>query len=771
MVLNNSGPDIPTSPRQKGWMSSQSTTRLKRKENRAQNTSKSSSFKPKGARGRPTNIANAVVIKDEDLFVLCQTDGSIPLDEQGFGLYYHDCRFLNGYAVTIGKSPLNALATRAEHAYMAEFEFTNRDFDSSEGGLIKKQSLGIHWQRIIQAQNLSVQDVITFTNYKVEPLGFILSFAFEAGFEDIFQIRGWNPGKIGKKRPPVWHLGALVFAYDGADGLQRSVAIRFSQRVKNRHRTGADLSIALGPHENKKIQISIQLQESPKKKSASVQSSSPKATNTLTTRLHQASDEWLQGHCHLQSDNDHLNNVFARSIRDLAGLRTVLDGEEYFSAGLPWYGALFGRDSILSSLQTLAFRPNIAEQTLRLMAKYQGKEVNDWRDEQPGKIMHELRVGELAHLNEIPQTPYYGAVDSTPLFLILVARHANWTGELSLFRQLRPCIDEAFDWITRYGDETGDGYLQYSAKSKKGLNNQGWKDSGDSIVNADGTLAEPPIALVEVQGYVYLAKISLADIYEREGDRDAAQRLRAEAHELQARFERDFWLPDKGIYALALQAGRKPAAVVSSNAGQALWSGIAQCDRARKTVQQLMSEQMFSGWGVRTLSSKERRFNPVGYHLGTVWPHDNSIIAAGFRNYGHDEEAGALLSGIVEASQHFEHYRLPEVFGGFSRKDFNIPVRYPVACHPQAWAAGSVPFMIESLLGLLPNAFESRLKISRPVLPASVKRLELKRLRVGKSLVDLVFEQNAHGTVNTHVIQVHGHLDVEITGEQKRQAA
>ncbi len=725
--------------------------------------SKASTFRPRGARGHPTNIANAVVIKDEDVFVLCQNDGSIPLENaQGFGVYYHDCRFLNGYELTIGDSRLNALASNSEHGSMAEFDLTNRDLKSSTGTKLDKQSLGINWQRIIQASKLSVQDAVSFTNYTVEPVEFVVSFVFQADFKDIFQIRGFHPTQIGKKKAPAWHRGALVFAYSGADGLQRSVAISISPRPKARHRNGADVSISLKPGETKKVHLSLQLTESSYKKLATPSTAAAHDTKALTTRLHKGSDEWLQDHGRFQSNSYRLNNVFERSIRDLGVLRTCLDGEEYFSAGLPWYGALFGRDSILSSLQTLAFRPKIAEQTLRLLAKYQGKEINDWRDEQPGKIMHELRVGELAHLNEIPQTPYYGAVDSTPLFLILLARHANWTADLSVFHDLRPAINKAFDWISRYGDETGDGYLQYSAKSKKGLGNQGWKDSGDSIMNADGTLAKPPIALVEVQGYVYLAKVSVAELYERAGDRDAAQCLLAEAHQLRARFERDFWLEDEGIYAMALQAGKKPAAVVSSNAGQALWSGIARPDRALKTIKQLMSKAMFNGWGIRTLSSQERRFNPIGYHLGTVWPHDNSIIAAGLRNYGCDKEACAVMSGIVRAAGHFEHYRLPEVFAGFSRSKFPIPVRYPVACHPQAWAAGAIPFMVESLLGFVPRAFENRLEIVRPVLPAFVTKLELHGLRVGKASVDLRFERRPDGLVDTHVIQVHGRLDVDV---------
>lgn len=704
--------------------------------------------------------------------MLCQNDGRIPLENaQGFGVYYHDCRFLNGYELTIGASRLNSLASNSEHGFMAEFELTNRDLKSSDGIQLAKQSLGIRWQRIIQASKLSVQDVITFANYTVEPLEFVLSFIFQADFEDVFQIRGFHPAKIGKKKAPAWHRGALVFAYSGADGLERSIAISISPRPEARHPKGADVAISLNPGESQTVRLSLQLKESSDTKSAATSVAATHDTKALAIRLHQGSDQWLQDHVGFQSSSNRLNSVFERSIRDLGALRTFLDGEEYFSAGLPWYGALFGRDSILSSLQTLAFRPKIAEQTLRLLAKYQGKEINDWRDEQPGKIMHELRVGEMAHLNEIPQTPYYGAVDSTPLFLILLARHASWTGDLSLFQDLKPAVDKAFEWISRYGDQTGDGYLQYSTKSKNGLGNQGWKDSGDAMVNADGTLAAPPIALVEVQGYVFLAKVSVAELYERAGDGDTAQRLRAEADQLRTRFEQDFWLEDKGIYAMALQARKKPVAVVSSNAGQALWSGIARPDRAKKTAKQLMSEAMFSGWGIRTLSTQERRFNPIGYHLGTVWPHDNSIIAAGLRNYGCDKEACAVMRGIVHAARYFEHYRLPEVFAGFSRSEFHIPVRYPVACHPQAWAAGSVPFMIESLLGLVPRAFENRLEIVRPVLPAFLTKIELHGLRVGKAALDLRFERRPDGMADTHVIQVHGRLDVDVRNGEISKAA
>ena len=719
----------------------------------------------------PSNVANAVVIKDEDLFFLADQTGDVPLDnDQGFGLYYHDCRFLEGYQLRIAGQRPNALAATSEHGFMSEFILTNPDLQLGNETKLAKQSIGIRWRRIIQATDLALQDVLEFTNYAKDPVECIVSFDFRAGFSDLFEIRGLHPKKIGRSEQPRWRRGELVFEYDGADGIFRSLRIAVAPTPGVTRKGGADLKLNCASNETQQVQISLMISESRKKKNTAPNKSLRATTDELLDHLQQDSDKWLDHHTQMESSNRQLNSVFERSLRDLRVLRTSFQGKEYFSAGLPWYGALFGRDSLICSLQTLAFRPAMAEQTLRLLAKYQGREVSEWRDEQPGKILHELRVGELAHLNEIPQTPYYGSVDSTPLFLILIARHSQWTGDLSLFHDLREPIQKAFEWISRYGDESGHGYLEYSSKSSHGLGNQGWKDSGDSIVNADGILCQPPIALVEVQGYVYLAKTSMADLYEKAGETKIAGRLRAEAEELRKRFERDFWLPDKNIYALALQAGNRPAAVVSSNPGQMLWSGIADPARAAKTAEHLMSPDMFSGWGVRTLSRNERRYNPLGYHLGTVWPHDNSIIAAGFRNYGLNDEACRICDGIVSAASHFSRHRLPEVFAGFSRNQFPTPVRYPVACHPQAWAAGSVPFMIDSLLGLAPDAFQNKLRIVRPVLPASVQHLELLGLKVSDASVDIRFERKPNGEIATNVIKASGKIEVEVSEEMQRAA-
>jgi glycogen debranching enzyme len=421
---------------------------------------------------------------------------------------------------------------------------------------------------------------------------------------------------------------------------------------------------------------------------------------------------------------------------------------------------LFGRDSLITAIQALAYDPTIAENILRLLAHFQATEVDEWRDEQPGKIIHELRVGELANLGEVPHAHYYGTVDATPLFLILMGMHARWTGRLDVFQDLRENVERALRWIDKYGDLTGDGFVQYESKSEHGLVNQGWKDSGDAIIDENGDLAKPPIALVEVQGYVYRAKRLVAELYRRTGDPDTAARLEREAEDLRTRFNDAFWLSDGECYALALEAGGRPVAVIASNPGQALWTGIADREKASKTAERLMQSDIYSGWGIRTLSEKERRYNPVGYHLGTVWPHDNSIIAAGFRRYGLDQAARQVMKGIFEAATYFPNYRLPELFSGFSRQDYEVPVRYPVACHPQAWAAGAVPFMVETALGLVPDAFSKRLRIVRPSLPDFVHHLELRGLRVGDASADLRFESTADARTAVDVLKIDGDLEI-----------
>jgi glycogen debranching enzyme len=718
----------------------------------------------------PRNVARAVVIKDEDIFFLAEHDGGVPVGNQdGFGLYYHDCRFLDGYEIRIAGTAPNALVSTAARGSLAQFELTNEALQLEGAEAVAEQMFGITLERVIDSSERAVHELWSITNYDVQEHTLPLSFCFHSDFEDIFVIRGLHPKKAGKPKETRWHNGVLVLSYDGADGINRWLEIHFDPSPAKASSSGADFALKLGAGKYAEIRVSLRIAESRKKREA------PRLHASHASPIFQAADrrskQWIEEHSEVHSSDPLLANVMRRCLLDLWVLRGTLDSYDYFAAGLPWYGALFGRDSIIAALQTLAYEPRIAEQTLRLLAKYQGRKNDEWRDEQPGKILHELRRGELAHLNEIPQTPYYGSVDSTPLFLILLGEYADWTGNLRLFQELRPNVEAALRWIDTDGDEANNGYLSYASRSSQGLGNQGWKDSGDSIMNADGSLAMPPIALVEVQGYVYRAKLLVANLYAKSGDDATATRLRKQAQDLKARFNREFWVEDKDLYAIALQRGNRPAAVISSNSGQALWTGIIDDSRAAAVVRRLTAADMYSGWGIRTLSTKERRANPIGYHLGTVWPHDNSIIAAGFRRYGFDREALGIFEGILQAASHFEHYRLPEVFAGFSREQFAVPVRYPVACHPQAWAAGSAPFMLTSLMGLAPDAFQRRLHVVRPVLPSNIDEIECRRIKIGGGSADLRFRRGKDGVLQVEVLNQSGGVDVDVqSGPQSRVA-
>ena len=713
-----------------------------------------------GSTGIRGSITHAVVMKQGDLFFLSEPDGSVPLSGgHGFGLYYHDCRFLNGYELRVAGRRPEALVRNAEPGYKAVLGLSNPEI-YSDGKVLHKHLVEIRWSRLISSERLALFDTFVLQSLAPDSIELPFELRFQSRFEDIFAIRGLFEAKRGKLHPPTWKAGALHLLYEGADKINREVTIHFSPSPVETMEYGARFQIALPPKGRQQLSVSLLVSESSQDKESAraLQRPPPEPTLIFLPDTHQAPS--LEGKTHFRTDSLILDRVMDRSLRDLEVLRSQLGNTSYFAAGVPWFVALFGRDSIITALQTLAYDPRIAEQTIRLLADYQGKEVNRWREEEPGKILHELRVGEMAHLNEVPHTPYYGTIDATPLWLVLIARHAAWTGELTVFNELRKHIEAALNWIEEYGDLDDDGYVEYECITEKGLANQGWKDSGDAIVNIDGSLATPPIALVEVQGYVYEAKIEIAALYRRAGDSERAAELEADAKKLRERFNRDFWVAD-GYYALALQKDNRPAAVLSSNAGQALWSGIVDPDHARQTTDHLLSPEMFNDWGIRTLSTAASRYNPLGYHLGTVWPHDNSLIAAGFKRYGFDDAVLRILSGMMEAAVHFDDHRLPELFGGFCKHDYGVPVSYPVACQPQAWSAGAVPYLLTTALGLTPEAFDGRLRIVRPVLPANVNHLEIRHLRVGTARVDLVFERKGEG-IGARVLDREGKLEVVV---------
>ncbi|MGE5615640.1 MAG: glycogen debranching N-terminal domain-containing protein, partial [Bacillota bacterium] len=605
-----------------------------------------------------------------------------------------------------------------------------------------------------------LHEELTFHNYSARTIRLPVSFCFRARFQDVFEVRGLLARRHGQRHAVRWHRNRLVFSYLGIDDVKRTLYIGF--RPSPRHRSGrADFVLRLRPGEDRRIELSLRVVEGEHRRT-------PKAPRRLEARragstAERAESSALAEQTEVRSDNLSLDSVIERSLRDLRMLRNSIDGEMYLAAGIPWFSALFGRDSLISALFTLAFDSGLAEQTLRLLARMQGREVDEHRDEEPGKILHELRVGELARSHLIPHTPYYGTVDATPLFLVVLACHAQWTGRLDLFRELEPQVAAALEWIDHFGDRDGDGYVEYNSEPDiTALINQGWKDSGDGIVRKDGALARPPISLVEVQGYVYYAKELIAALYARAGNKPRARALASAARKLRTRFNRDYWYAGERIFDLALQRDGEPTRVVSSNAGHALWTGIADRGKGRRAGARLLEDDLFNGWAVRTLGAREACYNPLSYHRGSVWPHDNAIILAGLRRYGRDAEALRIFEGLLQTSRHFNAQRLPELFCGCSRGDYEVPVRYPVACHPQAWAAASFPYMLTTMLGLVPDAFARRLRIVRPILPEFIQRVEVKRLRVGDAEVDLLFERVRSGRLAARVSRLAGPLEITI---------
>jgi glycogen debranching enzyme len=427
---------------------------------------------------------------------------------------------------------------------------------------------------------------------------------------------------------------------------------------------------------------------------------------------------------------------------------------------VPWFTTLFGRDSLITSLQTVSFAPRLAIQSLEILAKRQATAVDAWRDAEPGKILHEFRTGEMSRTGELPFAPYYGSIDSTPLWLILLGETHDWTGDDGLVDRLWPNALAALEWIDRWGDRDGDGFVEYERRAETGLRNQGWKDSSDSIRWLDGSLAETPIALAEVQGYVFDAKRRIAGLARRRGEVALADRLENEASVLQRRFAERFRLAD-GSIAMALDGAKRAVDSIGSNAGHALWSGIVRAEDAPAAAAALGSSAMVSGWGLRTFGANQPGYNPIGYHTGSVWPHDTAIAAAGLRRFGLDDAADTLASGLLAAAQHFPAFRLPELFCGFDRASTGAPIPYPVACSPQAWAAGAVLMLIRTMLGLQADAANRRLTLDRPILPAGLTKVVIRGLRVGDASCDLLLHR-WRGLTSAEVLRKDARLEVVV---------
>ncbi len=689
-----------------------------------------------------TDLASkTLAVKEGDTFLYTDLEGNLDHGgDYGLGLYSRDTRFLSHFRMTIsGRDPV-LLSSSSERGYMSYVDLTNPDLYEGERLTVPQQTLNI---RRIRAINGRMFERVRVKNYNAVPVALDLEFALGADFADIFEVRGLTRERHAPADPPKVEGKRIEFAATGADGARRVTLVEFAQAPDAVEVDGdlvrAVFRLRLGAYQTRLIGLTVE---------PIVDEEHPPAIDfdVAIHELRRSYEEWERECTQIVTDNELFNQLLDRSLRDLRALYTETGEGGVLAAGIPWYVTVFGRDSLISAHQLLSVTTMPARSALELLAARQGTRIDDWRDEQPGKILHEIRQGELARAGIVPHTPYFGSVDSTPWFLIVYAQHLRWTGDLDFAAKLLPAAEAALEWIDRYGDLDGDGFVEYQTRSSAGMRNQGWKDSHDAIVHADGRLAEPPIALSEVQGYVYLAKVRMADVYRALGDDRRAEYLLAQAHELRRRYNEVFWMEDERYYAAALDGEKRPVRTIMSNPGHGLYCGIVDEDKATPLAKRLLAPDMFSGWGIRTLSKAAAAYNPMSYHNGSVWPHDNALIAAGLKRYGFARSTNRVATAIFDAAIQADYLRLPELFCGFTRRTPNRPVSYPVACSPQAWAAGSPFLMLQAMLGLSAQAHLNLVTVNKPHLPTWLNTVEVRNLSVGDSRISLVFRREGEIT-------------------------
>jgi glycogen debranching enzyme len=668
------------------------------------------------------------------------------------GIYHEGTRFLSRMELRVnGRRPmlLNS-SIRLDNALLA-VDLTTPDLGPAEHPIVRKGTVHIFRAKLLW-QAGCCREHLRIANYGEEPVSLRLTLEFAADYADIFEVRGFKRSQRGRALPAELDTDRVVLGYEGLDGVIRRTVVSCLPRPTVLAADRVEYALELAPSETADVHLTIDCDPT---RASGV--SYETALAQVSAALHEAKARA----CTVLSSNDQFNQWVNRSAADLALLTTGNCEGAYPYAGVPWFSTPFGRDGILTALFYLWVDPAMAQSVLAHLARMQATEADAERDAEPGKILHETRQGELVALGEIPFGCYYGSIDSTPLFVILAGAYYQRTGDLAFVERLWPHVERALAWIDRYGDRDGDGFVEYLRQSTTGLVNQGWKDSHDAVFHADGRLADGSVALAEVQGYVYLARLQAAELAEALGQRECAASLRETAAALQARFEEAFWCESLGTYALALDGDKRPCQVLSSNAGQVLWSGIASPVHARRTGETLLAPASFAGWGVRTIAQGEVRYNPMSYHNGSVWPHDNALIGAGLAAYGMKDKTQAITGALFEASLFMDLHRLPELYCGFVRRPDEGPTLYPVACSPQAWASASPFYLLQACLGLSFHAVAPRIRFTHPVLPANLERLAITNLKVGEAVVDLVLERH-HNNVAVNVLRKEGEVEVSV---------
>jgi len=674
------------------------------------------------------------VLKHGETFAVFDRFGDIePVGSGGFGVYHEGTRFLSRLALSLGhERPLLLSSNVREDNSRLVVDLTNLDF-TMEGERVPRGTLHIVRETVLWRGVCYEQ--LRVANYGAATIALPLEIFVAADFADIFEVRGTVRARRGERQEPVCRRDGLTLQYQGLDGVRRALRLVCDPAPSAVEPGGVRFDLRLEPGTERSFLLAFVCEigdESPRIESFEA------VADQVAIALGPAHPQ----ECEIHTSNPAFNEWLDRSVADLRMMMTDTPAGPYPFAGVPWFSAPFGRDGLITALETLWLRPAIARGVLAFLAATQADRHDELRDAQPGKILHEARRGEMAALGEVPFGRYYGSVDATPLFVVLAGAYLARTGDRDLIRSLWGNVERALAWIDGDGDPDRDGFVEYAGRSPRGLVNQGWKDSHDAVFHADGSPAEPPIALCEVQGYVYAARHAAASMARALGEPARAEALERQAESLRLRFEQAFWCEDLGLYALALDGAKRPCRIRTSNAGQALFGGIAAPERARRVAQALMEPDLRTGWGIRTLGSGQPRYNPMSYHNGSIWPHDNAMIAAGFARYRLSDAALAVLSALFDASQFTDLHRLPELFCGFPRRPGEGPTLYPVACSPQSWSAGAPFMLLEACLGLSIEAAAGRVTFCRPMLPPALDELRISRLRVGEHTVDLKLERH-----------------------------
>ncbi len=704
------------------------------------------------------------VIKEGPIVLAAMEDGSMDPDSASSqGLFLADTRFLSRFQIWIDGTEPVLLGSSEEKLFQASFLLTNRGSDS-----VPARTVGILQRNSLRERSSGLADVViemSVVNWCMKPVAFELSIEMESDFFDSFEARGVKRLKRGQLMEPKVEKSSVELAYIGLDGVRDSTHIDVKPDMDRFEDGKAYFPISLDV--NSRCTVSLELTLRSEGANKAEVAAQPEVTGKQTP-------DWFDDRSTVLTSDATFNNILRRSVEDIEMLLTEFSDAWAPAAGLPRFAVPFGRDSLITGIQTLSWNPALSRDALRFLADRQGKEVNPWNDEQPGKIMHEMHTGELARLREVPFGLFYGSVDATPLFLVLAAEYLRWTGDITWFRDMKPHLDAAWKWIDEYGSIDGSGYIQYQAHTPPkassaaltvGLFNQGWKDSSTAVVYSDGKICtDHPVALSEVQGYLYRALDLWGQLFkampESEGLSHEGAALLKRAADLKAKFNKDFWMEDKGYFAMALDGHHRHVDSITSNPGHCLWARLIEDEYAQAVAEKLASPEVLSSWGIRTMATDEKAFNAFSYHNGSIWPFENSLIATGLKKYGFVRETQQVHEAMIDASRYFEYYRWPEVYCGVTRETAGVLARQPDASRPQAWSAGASFLLMQTWLGVAPRPFSSHVDIT-PVMPSHITEMVVRDMRIlGTRLsLRLVKERNA---VLLDIADNPGNLDIMI---------